>query len=213
MIDWHGILAVFAAFFVVAASPGPATLALANVSAASGRQSGTVFGVGLAIGLGFWGLVAATGLGAILQSTGVLLTGLKIAGGLYLLWLAYGSARSAWRPSQTERDPMLPQKDNWFWRGLVLNLSNPKAVFAWMAALSVGLGGDDGILGLGIATVGCALIGLVIYAVYAVAFSFQPVMRGYAEFKGWIEGVTAALFAVAGLALIRSALTRSAALP
>ncbi|SDG28606.1 LysE family translocator [Sulfitobacter delicatus] len=213
MIDWHGILAVFAAFFVVAASPGPATLALATVSAASGRRSGTIFGAGLAIGLGFWGLVAATGLGAILQSTGVLLTGLKIAGGLYLLWLAYGSARSAWRPSQVERDPMLPQKDNWFWRGLVLNLSNPKAVFAWMAALSVGLGGDDGILGLGIATVGCALIGLIIYAVYAVAFSFQPVMRGYAEFKCWIEGVTAALFVVAGLALIRSALTRSAAPP
>lgn len=43
------------------------------------------------------GLVAATGLGAVLQASTHLLAVLKIAGGDYLLWLAYGSAFSAIR--------------------------------------------------------------------------------------------------------------------
>ena len=63
MIDWAGLASILAAFFIVTASPGPATLAVSTVSAASGRKSGMIFGAGLAIGLAFWGLVAATGEG------------------------------------------------------------------------------------------------------------------------------------------------------
>ena len=97
MIDWTGLASIFFAFFVVAASPGPATLTVSAVSAASGRKSGLIFGTGLSIGLAFWGLVAATGLGAVLQASTHLLVAQKIAGGIYLLWLAFGSARSALR--------------------------------------------------------------------------------------------------------------------
>ena len=100
-------------------------------------------------------------------------------------------------------------KSRWFARGLMLNLSNPKAVVAWMAALSVGLGGNDGIVSVVVATLGCALIGLLIYAAYAAAFSLSAVMNGYMKFRRWIDGVVATLFAMAGFALIRSAITRS----
>ena len=68
MLDVIGLLTVSSAFFVVAASPGPATLAAATASMNFGRQSGFQFGMGLSVGLALWGLVAATGLGAILQS-------------------------------------------------------------------------------------------------------------------------------------------------
>ena len=212
MIDLNGLTAIFAAFFVVAASPGPATLAVSTVSAASGRKNGILFGAGLAIGLAVWGIVAATGLGALLQTTTHLLTFLKIAGGLYLLWLAYKSARTAVR-QQTDHDKsddLRPlSKERCFTRGLILNLSNPKAVIAWMAALSVGLATDHSVLNIPIATFGCALIGLLIYIAYALAFSLPVVMQGYARFRRWIDGVVATMFAMAGLALLRSALTRS----
>jgi len=211
MPEWTGLVAIFAAFFVVAVSPGPATLAVSTASAASGRRSGMTFGAGLGLGLAFWGIVAATGLGAILQTTTHLLAALKVAGGLYLLWLAYGSARSAMRgvvaptPGGEETSP---SEGRWFVRGLVLNLSNPKAVVAWMAALSVGLGADDGLGSVAIATFGCMLIGFAIYAAYAAAFSSAAVMRGYARARRWIDGIVAALFALAGFALLRSAFAR-----
>lgn len=212
MVDWTGLVAIFAAFFIVAVSPGLATLAVSTVSAASGRRRGMMFGAGLGLGLGFWGVIAATGLGAVLQSTTHLLTALKIAGGLYLLWLACGSACSAMRISDSTKgavSTMSPTEGRWFMRGLMLNLSNPKAVVAWMAALSVGLGTDDGIGSVVFATLGCVVIGFAIYAGYAAAFSLSAVMRGYARFRRWIDGIVAALFALAGLTLLRSAFFRS----
>lgn len=212
MLDWYSLFTIATAFFIVAASPGPATLAVSTVSAASGRRNGLLFGAGLALGLFFWGIVAATGLGAILQTTTQLLVVLKVGGGLYLLWLAYTSARAAMSRKDDPDDDTALQghvKPRWFMRGLVLNLSNPKAVVAWMAALSVGLGANDGLLSVIVATCGCALIGLVIYTGYAFAFSLSSVMQTYARFRRWVDGVVAALFALAGFALIRSAFARA----
>lgn len=96
----------------------------------------------------------------------------------------------------------------WFTRGLALNLSNPKAVVAWMAALSVGLGVESGWTSVAVATGGCIVIGFAIYAAYAAAFSVSAVMRAYAKFRRSIDGLVAILFAAAGIALIRSAFSR-----
>ncbi len=173
---------------------------------------GTPPHAGLAFGLAFWGLVAATGLGAILQASTHLLIALKVAGGAYLLWLAYGSARSAMRTAPEKpglSSHIRSSEKRLFVKGLALNLSNPKAVVAWMAALSVGLGADDHLVGMVVATLGCALIGLLIYAAYAAAFSISVIMNGYVKFGRWIDGIVSSLFAIAGIALIRSALARS----
>ncbi|MBM7068009.1 LysE family transporter [Actibacterium sp. 188UL27-1] len=63
-----------------------------------------LFGAGLSVGLAFWGVIAATGLGATLKASAHGLTLLKLLGGFYLLWMAYGAARSARR----RQDPALP---------------------------------------------------------------------------------------------------------
>ena len=97
MPDIANLATIAAAFFVAAASPGPATIALASQSMGAGRRAGLAFGSGLAVGLAFWGVVAAAGMGAILQASTGALTAMKLLGGAYLLWLAYGSARSAAR--------------------------------------------------------------------------------------------------------------------
>lgn len=120
MVDIVGLLAVSSAFFVVAASPGPATLAAATVSMGEGRVKGMQFGLGLSVGHAFWGLIAATGLGAVLKASTSALTVLKLFGGCYLLWLAFGSLRSA-QKSNAERSQIY-RRGKWFVRGLYLNL-------------------------------------------------------------------------------------------
>ncbi len=199
------LLAIALAFLVVAVSPGPANLAAAATALRSGRAAGLLFGAGLGTGLALWGLVAATGLGALLQGSATLLAGLKFLGGLYLFWLAIRSGRESLRPAEK---PEIAQRDGrWFLRGLALNLANPKAVFAWMAALSMGLGtGGGGDLALPTAL--CMAIGFANYAGYALAFSLPGMMAGYRRLARWIDGVASALFAAAGLGLIRSALAR-----
>ncbi|MCK0096581.1 LysE family translocator [Yoonia sp. F2084L] len=200
------IIPIALAFFIVAVSPGPANVAVATIAMRSGRGAAMLFGMGLGCGLALWGLVAATGMGAILQGSAVLLTVLKVFGGFYLLWLAWQSYRAAMRadhaPAPTTR------KDHWFMGGLVLNLSNPKAVVAWMAALSMGMGAEQAGAPLVIATVVCMALGFMNYAGHAVAFSLAGFMRGYQRFRRWIEGAIATLFAAAGLGLLKSALSR-----
>lgn len=206
MLDLADLVSVALAFFVVAVSPGPANLALATVAMRSGRRCGLLFGAGLAVGLSVWGLVAATGLGALLEASAHGLAALKILGGLYLLWLAYQSARTALRPAH-ERDEA--HRDGaWFRRGVVLNLSNPKAVVAWMAALSMGLGAEDGAGPLMAATLVCMALGALNYAGYAMVFSLRGAMAGYSRLRRRIDALVAGLFAAAGIGLIRSALSR-----
>ncbi|WP_085901826.1 LysE family translocator [Kiloniella majae] len=224
MIDFMSLASIGLAFFIVAVSPGPATLANATVSMSKGRKAGLIYGAGLSCGLGFWGIVAASGLGAVLQSSVYLLMILKVFGGLYLLWLAFQSARAAMKPDVEKGTPSPDKKDivhnsfirGWFIQGLILNLSNPKAVVAWMAALSVGLdananaNANDGVWAYALiaATLMCMVIGVLVYVFYAVIFSFGGIMRGYKRCRRWINGAIAGLFTLAGFGLIRSAFIR-----
>ncbi|MCB1744873.1 MAG: LysE family translocator [Gammaproteobacteria bacterium] len=210
MFDSVGLTTAAAAFFVVAASPGPATIAVAGVSMRSGRQTGLRFGFGLSVGLAFWGLVAATGLGAVLQASSHGLVVLKLLGGAYLLWLAARSALTA--GGGTPAPAGSTAAGGGFRRGLLLNLSNPKAVLAWMATLALGVGpGVDtgcGIWQVAAATTLCSALGLLIYVAYALTFSTSGAMGVYQRLRRWIDGLTAGLFTVSGLGLIRSAFER-----
>ena len=207
MFSAGGLLPIILAFAIVTVSPGPANIATAGVAMRFGRRDSLLFGAGLGFGLAFWGIIAATGMGAILQGSAQMLFVLKLLGGAYLLWLAYQSGRSALRVRETETGTL--KQECWFWRGLVLNLSNPKAVVAWMAALSMGMGAGSGSGHVMFATAICMALGFLNYALHALAFSLPGFMAGYRRFRRWIEGVVAGLFAAAGFSLIRSALSRS----
>ena len=200
------LIAVALAFFVVAVSPGPANLSNAAIAMAHGRQTSMIYGLGLSCGLVFWGLVAASGMGAVLQSSLYLLMALKVLGGLYLLWLAVQSARSAMTPET--KVVAASRGGRWFWRGLILNMSNPKSVIAWMAALSIGLNSDDGFAAIAAATAVCIAVGFFNNALYSVVFSTGGAMRAYRRARRGIDGVMAGLFALASFGLIRSAFAR-----
>lgn len=206
MIDPGTGLAVAGAFLIVTVSPGPANLACAAVAMRAGRRAGIAFGIGLSLGLAFWGVLAACGLGAVLQTSEWVLAGLKLFGAAYLFWLALGSAWASARLDVPERAG--PSGDRWVLQGLLLNLSNPKAVFAWMAALTVGLDASAAAGSVVPATVLCAGIGLANYLLWAALFSVPPVMQGYRRARRRIELVLAGLFALAGFGLLRSALAR-----
>jgi len=203
MLDPENLVSIALAFFIVTVSPGPANIAVATVAMRSGRRCGLIFGAGLSFGLAFWGLIAATGMGALLQGSVSLLMVLKILGGLYLLWLAFRSARSALKES--EPGHLIEKQGWWFMRGLVLNLSNPKAIVAWMAALSMGLGAGDSGGQIMVAMLVCVALGVGNYTGYAVAFSLPGFMNGYQHWRKRIDGTVAGLFSLAGIGLIRTA--------
>lgn len=206
MTDPLTLFTVGAAFWVVAASPGPANISNAAIAMRYGRRASVVYGLGLSVALVFWGLLAATGLGAVLQASVWVLVVLKLLGGAYLLWLAWQSGRSALHPSKDAVQAIAAGR--WFWRGVVLNLSNPKSVIAWMAALSMGLDPNATLGAVAATTLVCIVMAFLNNLSYSLVFSMGGMMAVYRRARRWIDGATAALFALGGIALIRSAFTR-----
>lgn len=95
------LLLILSVFIVGAASPGPATLMIMNVAAREGRAAGVMLSLGILTGSVFWACVAALGFVAALKASVLFFTAMKMAGGLYLLFLAFrASARPAARPSR-----------------------------------------------------------------------------------------------------------------
>ncbi|KZN14732.1 LysE family translocator [Marinomonas sp. TW1] len=211
MIDAISLLTIGFAFFVVAVSPGPATLSNATIAMSKGRKVALVYGCGLSSGMFLWGLVAVSGMGAILQSSVYVLMVLKVLGGLYLLRLAYVSFKASLTVDgqQSVEQIQASSYRKWFMRGFILNSSNPKTVVAWMAALSMGMQGHNDLMSLVLALLTCMLVGYLVNILYSLVFSIQGIMGMYQKCRRWVERATAGMFALAGLGLLKSAVNRS----
>ncbi|WGH79214.1 LysE family translocator [Jannaschia ovalis] len=194
------LLLGLATFAVVCASPGPAILTVVQTAMARGLRPALMLALGLSLALGVWGLLAAAGFGVVLAAAPSALLLLKILGGGYLLWLAFASGRAA-----ASDEPVRARAAAGFRAGLVLNLSNPKAVFAWTATIAVGT--PAAAPGLAWLLVPLAtILAVAINGGYALVFSRRAMRRAYDRTRRWIDGMAAALFGLAGLALIRDGL-------
>lgn len=153
-----------------------------------------------------WGLIAVSGLAALLLRYGQAFTILKSMGGLYLLWLAVRAARSASsaEPGMSAIAVAEASKSTQFRRGALMHMGNPKAVLSWLGLMSLGKGPNPSTAQLAAAFGGCVLLGALIFFGYAVLFSTATMAHGYARNRRWIEGALALTFAGAGLRLLLS---------
>jgi amino acid exporter len=130
---------------------------------------------------------------------------IKIFGGLYLLWLAYKSFKSASSSHDIDARELAGGRrtpSGYFRRGYIIQMTNPKAALAWIAIISLGLR-DGAPLWVSAAIVlGTFLLSVIIHTVYAVAFSTPAMVRIYARARRGIQGVLGAFFAFAGLRML-----------
>src|SRR5512147_918383 len=83
------------AAILVTLAPGPDNLMVLSLGMARGRKSGVAFGLGCALGCLNHTLLAALGVSALIAASPPAFTALKIAGGLYLVWLGIQAIRTA----------------------------------------------------------------------------------------------------------------------
>ncbi|MGR6467563.1 LysE family translocator [Rhizobium sp. PAMB 3182] len=194
-------------YFLAVISPGPATLAIAGTAMANGRSRGMALATGVITGSFIWAILAALGLSALLTQFAYALTGLKIAGGCYLLWLGWKNLRSAVKADYGSVARMshedLPLKV-FYLRGLGIHLTNPKAIFVWMSLVSLGLPAHAPSEVVYIFIGGAMVIGFISFNMLAVLFSTEPMVRGYAKARRVIEGAMGLFFGLAGLKLLTS---------
>lgn len=209
MENINHLLVVFTAYVIAAGSPGPSTLRIMGAAMNHGRQAGLALAAGVISGSLFWGLSAATGVSALLARYAEALIVLKILGGLYLLYLAVRAARSAITPdtaisSGAAQTETAPSSAILYRHGLIMHLANPKAVLAWIALVTLGLGAKASWHDVATILVGCAILSVTIFGGYALVFSTAPMIRRYRRARRGIESVLAVFFGLAGLRLLLS---------
>lgn len=201
----HHLLLVYAAYFIAVASPGPSTMAIMGTAMSQGRASAVALALGVMTGSLFWATLAAAGLSTLLAGYADALQVIKIAGGLYLLYLAYKSATSALRANARQVKAERPAKGIILYRkGIFLHLTNPKSILGWAAIMSLGLRPNAPSHTLPAILSGCAVIGLFVFVGYAFVFSTVILGRAYQKSRRWIEGTLALVFGYAGLRLLLS---------
>ncbi|WP_048647274.1 LysE family translocator [Nitratireductor soli] len=112
-------------------TPGPNMAYLALVSASEGRRAGFATVAGVALGLGAIGVIAALGVAEVVHASPPLYEGLRWAGILFLLYLAWDGWRQGTDVVASNDKP----DGAHFMRGLVTNLLNPKAAVFYVAVL------------------------------------------------------------------------------
>ncbi|WP_062018407.1 LysE family translocator [Aureimonas sp. AU4] len=200
------LLVVYGAYLLATASPGPSNMAIMGVAMSQGRRPALAVAAGVVAGSMTWAMLAATGLSVVLTAWAHALFAIKIIGGLYLLYLAYRSARSALaaRPMDAAPVPSAPSYRALFRRGFLLHIANPKAILAWVAIMSLGLQPGMPTWTLQAVIAGCALLGIFVFGGYALVFSTPAIVRGYRRASRWIEAGLASFFGFAGLRLLLS---------
>ncbi len=202
---WPEIFVAYSAYVVATASPGPANLAIVATSAGAGRRAGVQTAIGVMGGSLVWSNLTAFGLAAILSQVAWLLIALKIAGGLYLLWLAAKSFRSAILGTQRGTAIAAPAL-GYYARGFAIHMTNPKAVFAWIAIITLGLREGAPFWVAGAIVAGCTMLGILIFGAYALAFSTNRMMRLHLAARRPIDGIVGLLFAGFGIKLLTARL-------
>lgn len=186
------------------ASPGPNMLAVAGAALGAGRRAALWTVAGVASGMIVWAVVVALGLGALLALYPVLLTGMKLAGGCYLTWLAMKGFAAAWRGGAPSVRAGASTASPWqAWRrGLFVVLTNPKALLMWSAVGTFLFGA--GMSAVQVAAFGPigALSAALIYGGYGLLFSTGVAERAYRRFTRVVEAGMGVAFGALGGRLI-----------
>lgn len=119
----------------LALTPGPNMVYLVSRSISQGWRAGMMSLAGTATGFVVYMMMANLGLAAVFFVVPWLFVALKIAGALYLLWLAYKTLRpggkSMFETTSLPRDSL----GKLFRMGLITNLLNPKVAILYLALI------------------------------------------------------------------------------
>lgn len=131
-------LLVFAgAALVLAALPGPGLLYVAGRTLAGGRHVGLASSLGAGLGGLVHVLAGALGVSALIMASATAFTALKVVGGLYLLYLAWQTWRSAGAAALPEGDLSGFQAGagQALRQGIVVEATNPKTAAFFLALI------------------------------------------------------------------------------
>ena len=151
------LCAFFFASIVLALVPGPDNIFVLTQSAIRGRLAGWVISLGLCTGLVGHTLLVSSGVAIIFKASPMAFTSMKLAGGAYLLYLAFLALRASaakLNPSENDEASLYQL----YRRGIIMNMTNPKVSIFFLSFLPQFADPERGSVMLQIVTLGFVFI-------------------------------------------------------
>jgi threonine/homoserine/homoserine lactone efflux protein len=135
LTTYDALLAFSLAAGLLTITPGLDTALVLRTAAVEGSRRAMLAAVGISFGLLTWGLAASVGLAALLAASQVAYRVLRMAGACYLIFIGVKMLLRKHLSAVVMPHSMSPQLSanyvsarapNWFVRGLLTNLLNPK---------------------------------------------------------------------------------------
>jgi threonine/homoserine/homoserine lactone efflux protein len=197
------LLGLAVVHLLAVASPGPSTVLVIQTAAVSGRRAGLLAAFAMMLGALVWAAAALFGLQVLFARFEWLYLAFRIAGAIYLLYLAYLLLRHAGAPLP-EADPSAVRTGAWqgFLKALLLQLSNPK-VMVFMGSIFISLlpaqppaWMDATVLAI------VALNEFTWFALLALVFSGGAARAFYRRTKLWLDRLMGGLLGLLGVRLL-----------
>lgn len=206
MLTPEQFAAFLAAAVLITLSPGPDNLMVLSTGIAKGRLRGMAFGLGCALGCLNHTLLAVIGVSALIAASPTAFAALKVAGGLYLVWMGVQAIRSRGGAKVGAAAPGADESaGRLFVKGLVANAINPKVVLFFLSFLPqfvVASRGDanwqTAALGLVFTLQGALIFGLLGYFSGAIGQWLNRTPRA----GMWLDRLAGAIFIGLGVRLI-----------
>ncbi|WP_054311048.1 LysE family translocator [Mesorhizobium sp. 1M-11] len=183
-------------------TPGPNMIYLISRSLSQGPKAGLISLGGVAIGFLFYVFSAAFGITALLLAVPYAYDALRLAGALYLLYLAWQALRPGGRSPFQVRELPRDRPRKLFMMGLMTNLLNPKVAVLYLSLLPQFIDPEKGqvlsqLLVLGVTQI---TISLSVNAIIAItAGSIAVFLAGrplWMLVQRWLMGTVLAALAV-----------------
>jgi threonine/homoserine/homoserine lactone efflux protein len=199
------LFAILGALFIGAMSPGPSFVFVVRTAVARSRADGLAAAVGMGVGAMTFGALALVGLHTLMSEAAGLYWALKIAGGLYLIYLAIVIWRHAGASLALDGAIGRNGLAKSFGLALATQLSNPKIVAVFGAVFAALLPAEPPLW------LDLALPPLIFcqetfwYALVALAFSSAAPRAMYLRARTVIDRVAGTIIGVLGVRLILDA--------
>ena len=189
-------------------APGPDLLFIFSKTISGGKKVGIAASLGVCTGAMFHVVIAALGLSAILVTSAVAFTLVKIIGVIYLLYLAYGAFTSSavkFEMNQ-KKTQQAPSETAWnaFRQGVLIDIFNPKVAIFFMAFLPQFLREGHGstasqLLLLGFIVILVAVLVEALFVIFAAKISHQ--FRDNPKYSLWLDRIVGTIFIGLGIKL------------
>src|SRR5262245_51966373 len=188
--------------FLAAMSPGPSFLVTARTAVARSRADGVKVALGLGAGTMVWSAAALLGLNLLFHQFHWLYIGMKVAGALFLLWIAFQILRHAADPFEMGEGTSNDNGHNPLLRGFLIQISNPKVVVFFGSIFVAMLPGDvPGWMIVALIAI-VTMNEIVWYSLVSLFFGSPPVRRLYLVTKRCLDRAAGAFLGLLGLRLL-----------